>query len=255
MEHVTQQLHQSNLLTNLAYFQVVKAGGVPTYNSSDSKKTPAQPSQQPTEPVEPVHHHGRAKDVSHGYSSSTDVPSPEETAAWYSVPTHSYMTPFIRMASRRTIEFPDIFRLQKIHRSAINVDRLQKDLDKTFDDLEQTKQKERPQASSASKNSTLAVDGDGRDGDTDADKEKEEAFKALKIKTIKWTLFKSLFWSYPGYVMVSLALHGVSSLGNIVSPIILSRLLDFLQNPEADVKEGYLWSFALLVAQTMVAFG
>jgi hypothetical protein len=69
------------------------------------------------------------------------------------------------------------------------------------------------------------------------------------------TLLKSLLWAHPTYMISSFLLYAASTFGNLASPIILFNLLNFLQKPSANVREGYLWCLALLVAQAMVAFG
>ncbi|KAJ3194255.1 hypothetical protein HK101_003141 [Irineochytrium annulatum] len=170
--------------------------------------------------------------------SDCSQPSPEETAPWYLFPTQSWLTPFMRTAVRRPLQTTDLFRLHPKFQAGTTAKKMRERVargmrDAGFED----------------------VDGPTR---TPAGMSPEDAKlrRHRRMRAIKWSLFWDGILSWPRESFVALILHAASSLGNIVSPIILNYLLNYLTNPSTHGRAfGYGLCVALFVAQLFVAFG
>ncbi|KAJ3317919.1 hypothetical protein HDU76_001008, partial [Blyttiomyces sp. JEL0837] len=163
----------------------------------------------------------------------SNIPSPEENAPWYMRPTLSWLTPFMKTAAKRPVQFSDLYRLQpKFDPELKSVQleaRIQKAVHAAFGDNDAKKFKDMNE------------------------KEKEEFLKK-KSKVIRNALFWGFVWAFPREFVMSVCLHFTSSFGNLVSPIILSYFLNYIVDPSPTYL-GYIYCILLFMAQLCAAFG
>ncbi|KAJ3171903.1 hypothetical protein HK101_011203 [Irineochytrium annulatum] len=167
-----------------------------------------------------------------------DQPSPEETAAWYTFPTLSWLTPFMRTATRRPLQAADLFRLHPKFSAG------------------RTTQRMRDRIARGMREAGLEdVDGPTRPL-AGMPPDEAKARRRRRTRAIKWSIFWDGILSWPTESAVAFTLHAMGSIGNVASPIVLNQLLNFLADPGTNGSAfGYSLCVCLFVAQMMVAFG
>ncbi|KAJ3267509.1 hypothetical protein HDU76_011774, partial [Blyttiomyces sp. JEL0837] len=163
--------------------------------------------------------------------------NPEETAKWWTRPTLSWLTPFMKIAVKRPVQFSDLFRLHPKFEAKGSTNRMENWIKRAV---------EKVMADDKTNGKYVDV--------KDMSDVEKQAYLKRKTEAIKNALFWGSFWSFPREFTMSFFLHGLSSLGNLASPILLSFFLRYIVDPTPTYL-GYVYCVLILIAQTCVAFG
>ncbi|KAI9338538.1 P-loop containing nucleoside triphosphate hydrolase protein [Obelidium mucronatum] len=148
------------------------------------------------------------------------APSWEAAAAWWQFPVQSWLTPFLVLASKRPVDFSDLFRLLPKYETASYAERLRLDVVDFIQSME---------------------------GNIDS----PENVKKLKLK-----LFYACVWMYPKEMIAGLLFHFSSAVTNTAAPIIMSAFLNYLSEMDGGSKNyGYFLCCMFLLNQLGNAFG
>ncbi|KAJ3067176.1 hypothetical protein HDU98_009622 [Podochytrium sp. JEL0797] len=146
------------------------------------------------------------------------APSWEASAPWYHFPLQTWLTKFMLLASKRPVEFSDLFRLLSKYDTAPVAHKLRSEVEEFVQQLE------------------TAPD--------------ETRVKALKLK-----LFWSCVQLYPKEFIGGLLFHCGSAVTNTAAPIVMNRFLEFLSDDNGSKGYGYFLCFMFLLNQLINAFG
>ncbi|KAJ3245906.1 hypothetical protein HDU78_008242 [Chytriomyces hyalinus] len=151
------------------------------------------------------------------------APSVEATAAWWSFPFQTWLTPLMRDASKHALEFTDLFRVLAKYEAGDTAQRLGDSVARAVEEI--------------------VADSNLSQGNA--------GVKALRTK---------LFWAcmrlYPREMVLGFFLHLCSAVTNGCAPIIMNAFLLFLADRDAYPKNyGYVICIMFLVNQLVNAVG